>query len=126
MSKDIFYIRNILTSNRWNSGLAQVFQSREKFSKGISAVKLTLRATRTEPAGVAVAVLGRRGRATIVDARALNTAVRIVQAFLLELAPRAVIKTLASAPLAEVMSMTATILPIILLLTNLSAVRLHV
>lgn len=126
MSKDIFYIRNILTSNRWNSGSAQVFQSREKFSKGISAVKLTLRATRTEPAGVAVAVLGRRGRATIVDARALNTAIRIVQAFLLELAPRAVIKTLASAPLAQVMSMTATILPIILLLTNLSAVRLHV
>lgn len=65
-------------------------------------------------------MLGRRGRATIVDARALNTAVRIVQAFLLELAPRAVIKTLASAPLAQVMSVTATILPIILLLTNIN------
>lgn len=108
------------------SGSAQVFQSREKFSRGISAVKLTLRATRTEPAGVAVAVLGRRGRATIVDARALNTAVRIVQAFLLEFAPRAVIKALAFAPLVQVTSMTATILPIILLLMNLSAARLHV
>lgn len=59
--------------------------------------KLTFRTTRTEPAGVAVAVLGRRGRATIVDARALNTAVRVVQALLLKFAPRAVVETVTPA-----------------------------
>lgn len=93
--------------------------AREKFRKGISrararAVKLTLRATRTEPAGVAVALLGRRGRATIVDARALNTAVRVVQAFLLKLAPRAVIETVASAPAQQITSVTAAVLAVVL------------
>lgn len=60
--------------------------------------KLTFRATRTEPACVAVALLGRRGRATIVDARALNTAVRVFQALLLKFAPRAVIEAVTPAP----------------------------
>lgn len=60
--------------------------------------KLTLRATRTEPTSVAVAELGRRGRATIVDARALNTAVRVVHALLLKFAPRAMVETVAPAP----------------------------
>lgn len=88
-------------------------------------MKLTFRATRTEPAGVAVAELGRCGRAAIVDARALNTAVRVVQAFLLKFTPRAVIKTIAPAPAQQVTSVTATILPIVLLVTDLSAVKLY-
>lgn len=87
-------------------------------------MKLTLRAARTEPAGVAVALLGRRGRATIVDARALNTAVRVVQALLLKFAPRAVIETVASAPAQQVTSVTAAVLPIDLPVKDLSAERL--
>lgn len=75
--------------------------ARKKFSEGIlrgvHLVKLTFRATRTEPACVAVAVLGRRGRATIVDARALNTAVRVLQTLFLKFALCAVIETVASA-----------------------------
>lgn len=67
-------------------------------TRKILEAKLTLRATRTEPASVAVAVLGRRGRATVVDARALNTTVRVVQALLLKFAPRAVVETVAPAP----------------------------
>jgi len=59
--------------------------------------KLTLRATRTEPASVAVALLGRRGRATIVDTRALNTTVRVVKALLLKFAPRTMVEAVAPA-----------------------------
>lgn len=93
-------------------------------TREILEAKLTLRATRTEPTSVAVAVLGRRGRATIVDARALNTAVRVVQALLLKFAPRAVVEAVAPAPAQQITSVTATVLPVVLLITNLSAERL--
>lgn len=84
-------------------------------------MKLTLRATRSEPAGVAVALLGRRGRAAVVDARALNTAVRVVQALLLVLALRAVIETIAPAPAQQVTPVTAAVLPVDLPVENLPA-----
>lgn len=83
-------------------------------------MKLTLRATRTEPADVAVALLGGRGRAAIVDARALNTAVRVVQAFLLKFAPCAMIQTIASAPTQKISAVTATIFPVDLSVDDLT------
>lgn len=101
--------------------------ARENFSKGTlrraHLVKLTFRATRTEPACVAVTVLGRRGRATIVDAHALNTAVRVVQALFLKLALGAVIETVASALAQEITPVTATVLPIGAPLEDLSTRR---
>lgn len=87
----------------------------------VGSVKLTLRATRTEPAGVAVAVLGGRGRAAIVDARALNTAVRVVQAFLLKFAPCTVIQTIASASTQEISAVTAAVFSVARLIDDLKA-----
>lgn len=83
-------------------------------------MKLTLRATRTKPSNVAVTVLGGRGRAAIVDARALNTAVRVVQAFLLKFAPSSMIQTITSAPGQEISAVTATVFSVDLPLDNLT------
>lgn len=73
-------------------------------------MKLTLRAARAEPAGVAVAVLGRNGGAVVVDARALNTAVRVVQALLLKLAPLTAVESVASTVAQQVASVTVAVL----------------
>lgn len=95
-----FIDTDVSTSVGHRSGInvSETIVAADDCTREILEGKLTLRATRTEPAGVAVAVLGRRGCATIVDARALNTAVRVVQALLLKFAPCAVIETVAPAP----------------------------
>ena len=82
--------------------------------------KLTLRATRTEPSGVTVALLGRHGCATMVDARAQNTAVRVVHALLLNFAPRTVIETVAPALACQGTSMTATVFFVMHPIANLA------
>lgn len=76
------------------------------------SIKLTLAATRSEPADVAVALLRGRGRTAIVDARALNTAVGVVEALLLKFAPCTVIESIASATTQQVAAVTAAVLSV--------------
>lgn len=83
-------------------------------------MKLTLGTTWAEPADIAIAVLGGRGRATIVNARALDTAIGIVQAFLLKFAPCTVIQSIASASTQKISAVTAAIFPVALSVDNLT------
>lgn len=91
----------------------------DDFSLGVHS-KLTFRATRSEPADVAVAELGGCGRTAIVDARALGTAIGVVEALLLKFAPCAMIETIASTSAEEVSPMSAAVFPVDLSIEYLS------